>query len=1084
MADQTDTPVENEEATNNTLEASVDEEQPSRKSKGSSKITDKRRLTTSSSADSASGNESSDSDSNGEGDSSNSSSSEANPKRKKSASSPKHVGDADYRRFDTGAQARTKLELTNDMHKYLNEKFKIYVKDKAIQESVLDSNPVPDAESLKIPKVDGYLNEIFDTLGKSYGRESDGTLSKTQARINNVMGPLGKLWLNLEKVRTDDSTDELDLFDCLKLVEQSVTLLGQANVSLTYARRLSILGRLTGDMKKAKKLLSKHESSLSSSHKNLFGKRFYKALSKATKIRKSTKDISQHLAGFSKPSRPSAYKGPPLRRDSYRGRGPRDSHQPFRGMPSSHGRGGGRTVSFKPRPPSRPFNKGKSVRFRFKRRSPDAQSPIAGSTLPGGINSVCSSSSTVHGAEHHPCKPKPPSGGAAATFSEQLEITDTGSVHFENDQGGTDSLCRTPKAGTGPLSDLSQPAGKACDRTGNCRNVAERGDSGGLPPERGIYKYSFLSQKERWGEQTCNQLKTVEQFCCLSTFQNGGAALAKAFSPEGRLDDKNRSEGCLLYCANRSRAPAAPSFYLWGHEVPVYMPSIWLGTSPPSIHQAFKACCSSSSKTGSENDYLFRRYHYIQSDSGRYFEGQGLHSVAASEFRLYYKLEEISFTPSPVHGVPRFSDQFIGDETIFATGENDPTYSDLQRFNSGEKSLSENSLSDYWETDLIYTGSYSGTPHYRHLQRLQVRGLLMGKGYETVVPLSEDCRDDLQWWIDQMSNWNGRSIITPAPDLTITTDASLKGWGAVCQGRHTRGLWTQEESSSLHINALELKAALFAVRAFTPNRRQLHVHLRMDNRTAVAYLLRMGGTRSPALLSIAQELWEYALNKQITLTAEYLPGELNPEADWESRHFRDSSNWKLNPTVFQALDHLWGPLTIDLFADRMNTQLQSYISWFPDPFAHGTDAFQIPWTNLRGYSFPPFSMICRCLAKIRKDQATIVLITPTWHTQAWYPVLLEMSCIQPILLPPLSNLLLSPNLQPHPLVLQGHLSLAAWMVTGKTCLQTEFQSKLPNFSAPTLGEQARQELTTAPGNSGVAGVVRGKLIHFAPLWPL
>lgn len=734
MADQTDTPVENEEATNNTLEASVDEEQPSRKSKGSSKTTDKRRRTTSSSADSASGNESSDSDSNGEGDSSNSSSSEANPKRKKSASSPKHVGDADYRRFDTGAQARTKLELTNDMHKYLNEKFKIYVKDKAIQESVLDSNPVPDAESLKIPKVDGYLNEIFDTLGKSYGRESDGTLSKTQARINNVMGPLGKLWLNLEKVRTDDSTDELDLFDCLKLVEQSVTLLGQANVSLTYARRLSILGRLTGDMKKAKKLLSKHESSLSSSHKNLFGKRFYKALSKATKIRKSTKDISQHLAGFSKPSRPSAYKGPPLRRDSYRGRGPRDSHQPFRGMPSSHGRGGGRTVSFKPRPPSRPFNKGKSVRFRFKRRSPDAQSPIAGSTLPGGINSVCSSSSTVHGAEHHPCKPKPPSGGAAATFSEQLEITDTGSVHFENDQGGTDSLCRTPKAGTGPLSDLSQPAGKACDRTGNCRNVAERGDSGGLPPERGIYKYSFLSQKERWGEQTCNQLKTVEQFCCLSTFQNGGAALAKAFSPEGRLDDKNRSEGCLLYCANRSRAPAAPSFYLWGHEVPVYMPSIWLGTSPPSIHQAFKACCSSSSKTGSENDYLFRRYHYIQSDSGRYFEGQGLHSVAASEFRLYYKLEEISFTPSPVHGVPRFSDQFIGDETIFATGENDPTYSDLQRFNSGEKSLSENSLSDYWETDLIYTGSFSGTPPLPAFAKAPSKGFVDGQGVRDSCP--------------------------------------------------------------------------------------------------------------------------------------------------------------------------------------------------------------------------------------------------------------------------------------------------------------------------------------------------------------
>lgn len=110
-------------------------------------------------------------------------------------------------------------------------------------------------------------------------------MSKTQARINNVMGLVEKLWLNLEKIRTGDSKDKLDLFDCLKLFEQSVTLLGQVNVSLSYARRLGILGRLTGDMKKAKKLLNKHESSLTSSHKNMFGKRFYKALCKATTIR-------------------------------------------------------------------------------------------------------------------------------------------------------------------------------------------------------------------------------------------------------------------------------------------------------------------------------------------------------------------------------------------------------------------------------------------------------------------------------------------------------------------------------------------------------------------------------------------------------------------------------------------------------------------------------------------------------------------------------------------------------------------------------------------------------------------------------
>ena len=242
--------------------------------------------------------------------------------------------------------------------------------------------------------------------------------------------------------------------------------------------------------------------------------------------------------------------------------------------------------------------------------------------------------------------------------------------------------------------------------------------------------------------------------------------------------------------------------------------------------------------------------------------------------------------------------------------------------------------------------------------------------------------------------------------------------------------------------------------------------------------------QSPLLLGTAQELWDYALNKQITVTAEYLPEDLNHEADWQPRNFRDSSNWKLNPTVFQSLNHQWVPPKIDLFEDRMNTQLQIYISCFPDPFAQGTDAFQITWSNLRGYSFSPFSMIFRCLAKIRKVHAMIVLITPTWHAQAWYKVILEMSCRQPILLHPLNNLLLSPNQQPHPLVLQGHLQLAAWMATGKPCLQVEFRSKLPNFLTPSLGGEARQQLTTAPGNSGVAGVVRGKLIHFAPLWPL
>ena len=241
-----------------------------------------QRSTSSSSKPSSEDEESSSSDSDLGGSSSSSSEASANPKRqshkKDVPPSSKHKDYDEYTRFDTGSKARQKLVLTPGMEEYnfkRSDNFTHYVKDKTIQDLVLDSNPLPEVNCLNTPKVDDYLGEIFESLNKSYGKESDSTLSKTQAQISNVMGPLGRLWLNLEEVRTGKSTEELDLFECLRLVEQSVTLLGQANVSLTYARRLGILGRLTSDAKKAKK--------------------FYKALRTATKIRKSTKEISTHL---------------------------------------------------------------------------------------------------------------------------------------------------------------------------------------------------------------------------------------------------------------------------------------------------------------------------------------------------------------------------------------------------------------------------------------------------------------------------------------------------------------------------------------------------------------------------------------------------------------------------------------------------------------------------------------------------------------------------------------------------------------------------------------------------------------------
>ena len=47
---------------------------------------------------------------------------------------------------------------------------------------------------------------------------------------------------------------------------------------------------------------------------------------------------------------------------------------------------------------------------------------------------------------------------------------------------------------------------------------------------------------------------------------------------------------------------------------------------------------------------------------------------------------------------------------------------------------------------------------------------------------------------------------------------------------------------------------------------------RMDNRTAVFYVNRMGGTRSPVRSALTIQLWQWCLERNLSLSAEYLPG--------------------------------------------------------------------------------------------------------------------------------------------------------------------------------------------------------------------
>ena len=91
-------------------------------------------------------------------------------------------------------------------------------------------------------------------------------------------------------------------------------------------------------------------------------------------------------------------------------------------------------------------------------------------------------------------------------------------------------------------------------------------------------------------------------------------------------------------------------------------------------------------------------------------------------------------------------------------------------------------------------------------------------------------------------------VVQKEVSVVIESDASLKGWGANCEGMRTNGVWNVNKAQC-HINFLELKAAYLTIQCFLKERSEVNVLLQLDNRTAIAYLNHMGDIYDLSMLS-------------------------------------------------------------------------------------------------------------------------------------------------------------------------------------------------------------------------------------------
>ena len=85
-----------------------------------------------------------------------------------------------------------------------------------------------------------------------------------------------------------------------------------------------------------------------------------------------------------------------------------------------------------------------------------------------------------------------------------------------------------------------------------------------------------------------------------------------------------------------------------------------------------------------------------------------------------------------------------------------------------------------------FLGVKFGALYYRYLEIEKIKALKQSKGNFDALMSSRQGVADMKWWLDNLDD-SCNDICHPPVDITLYSDASLMGWGAVMNDTSTGG---------------------------------------------------------------------------------------------------------------------------------------------------------------------------------------------------------------------------------------------------------------------------------------------------------
>ena len=167
-----------------------------------------------------------------------------------------------------------------------------------------------------------------------------------------------------------------------------------------------------------------------------------------------------------------------------------------------------------------------------------------------------------------------------------------------------------------------------------------------------------------------------------------------------------------------------------------------------------------------------------------------------------------------------------------------------------------------------------GQPRMCQLQwQMKVFWSLASEDSAKLVPLLEECREFIGWWLQEVRWASGIPLQVSPPSLLLYIDVSMTGGGT-----HLQDLTLMESGlgeKELLNNVIEMKAAQLTLNAFLPRILGKLVILMSNNTTVVAYLKKQKGAVCGVMCSLIRDIMTWTELHSVTLSARYIILHLN-----------------------------------------------------------------------------------------------------------------------------------------------------------------------------------------------------------------